>query len=262
MNFTLLSRWGAAALLCCGLVIAGCGDDPVDTEDLSGTFYTDSQDMGNGSAKLFVTRDSDGDPTEIGLRITEDALQGLPDQDLPVDLYFTVPAEGSEVVIKHVSLDWNGHGHEPDSIFTFPHFDMHFYLITDAERKAIDAGDSIKARNLPDSMYIPEGYITPPPISAVPQMGVHWFSPTDPSLAKGKFDEIMIFGSWDGMLTFIEPMMTRAWLMTKPTFEELLKLPQAYQHDGFYPTTYKVSFDTSTNEYVITLGGLVERTAS
>ncbi|MGE3800048.1 MAG: DUF5602 domain-containing protein [Candidatus Kapaibacterium sp.] len=262
MSFRLLNRWGAATLLLATLTFAGCSEDPVTPEDKSGTFATASQDLGNGSAKLFVTLDKDGDPTEVGLRITEDALQGLPDQEAPVTLWFNIPSQGSTTVINHVSLDWNGHGHEPAMIFDVPHFDMHFYMMTEAERLAIDPALTEKVENVPDAKYIPADYVTPPPIAAVPQMGVHWIDSKDASITPGNFTEVMIFGSWDGNLTFIEPMMTKAWLDTKPTLEELIKLPEAYQKNGFYPTTYKVSFDTTTNEYVITLGGMVERQAS
>ena len=212
-----------------------------------------------------MTLDADGDPTEIGIRMTEDALQGLPDQAEPVTLWFNVPSEGSATVINHISLDWNGHGHEPAMIFDVPHFDMHFYMMTEAERLAIDPTDpdfQTKAEHLPDAQYIPVDYVVPPPApEGVPQMGVHMIDSKE-NLAPGNFTEVMIYGSWDGNLTFIEPMMTKAWLDTKPTLEELLKLPQAYQKTGFYPTTYKVSFDATTSEYVITLGGMVERQAS
>lgn len=69
-------------------------------------------------------------------------------------------------------------------------------------------------------------------------------------------------GSWNGKFIFIEPMITRAWLQTRPTLEQDIKQPAAYQHSGYYPTTYTVGFDDTTHEYVVSLGAMTMRTAS
>jgi hypothetical protein len=34
-------------------------------------------------------------------------------------------------------LDWNPRGHIPDGVYTVPHFDVHFYLITREQREEI-----------------------------------------------------------------------------------------------------------------------------
>jgi hypothetical protein len=60
----------------------------------------------------------------------------------------------------------------------------------------------------------------------------------------------------------MEPMLTREWLLTHPTLQENIKEPTAYQHDGYYPTTYSVHFDEAAQEYWITLGGLRMRHTS
>lgn len=51
-------------------------------------------------------------------------------------------------------------------------------------------------------------------------------------------------------------------MLTKPTIQENIKQPQAYQDSAYYPTTYSVSFDDQANEYVIALGGLTMRQGS
>ncbi|MBS1566007.1 MAG: hypothetical protein JST39_16585, partial [Bacteroidetes bacterium] len=38
---------------------------------------------------------------------------------------------------RHVGLDWNPLGHEPAGIYDRPHFDFHFYMISEADRTAI-----------------------------------------------------------------------------------------------------------------------------
>ena len=254
-------------ILALGLVLASCGDDVVEPVDLSGTFFSTEQGIGNGSAKLFVTRDADGVPTAYGFRIEEAALSGLDSTDL--SLGFEMLAEGSEIPVKYATLDWNPHGHEPAMIFDVPHFDMHFYTMTraelDAEIDPSDADFQTKADNFPGADYIPADYIVPgppgAPAEAIPGMGVHWVDSKDP-LAPGSFTEVLIYGTWDGDLTFIEPMMTVDWMKTKATVSESVKQPAKYQIDGYWPTTYTVAFDTATNEYVVTMGGLVKREAS
>jgi hypothetical protein len=57
-------------------------------------------------------------------------------------------------------------------------------------------------------------------------------------------------------------MITREWLLTRPSSEQPLKLPQAYQRSAYYPTTYGVRFDEQAQEYVISLGGMTMREAS
>lgn len=69
-------------------------------------------------------------------------------------------------------------------------------------------------------------------------------------------------GTWDGRWTVVEPMMAIDWMCTKTPVQEDLELPQPYQQAGYYPTTYSVSFDENSGEYVVELGGLTMREAS
>ena len=36
-----------------------------------------------------------------------------------------------------VQFDWNPKGHEPEGVYTLPHFDFHFYTVSDAAVMAI-----------------------------------------------------------------------------------------------------------------------------
>lgn len=255
----------ATLTLAVSIGMVSCDDDTTDPDDLSGTFFSAEKNIGDGKAKLFVTRNADGDPTEVGLRISEAALTNLPDTGMGTSIGFDMISEGSETVFKHVTLDWNPHGHPP-AVFAVPHFDMHFYTMTQAELMTninpADVDFQTKANNAPDSQYIPAGYVNPShpdSAEAIPFMGVHWI---DLATMAPPFEEVMIFGAWNGKVHFVEPMMSLEWLMTKPSREENLAQPQAWQTTGYWPTTYSVDFDDTTNEYVITLGGLTMRTAS
>ncbi|MGW0043253.1 DUF5602 domain-containing protein [Rhodococcus sp. NPDC003348] len=271
---TLPVEWRAVAAgtaLCVGAALAGCGAADADRHNDGATYFGPGQDLGDGTTRSFVRLDAAGRPAEVGLRMSAAALDGLPSgpDARPQMLMLALPDEAGDTVFEHVMLDWNPNGHDPQVLFGKPHFDMHFYLADTAEVHGIDPADpefAVKAARLPDPRYVPLNYVPPPgppEASVVPAMGLHWSNAAD-GLVPGEFDftEVLLNGSWDGEFTFIEPMMTREWMLTKPTLREDLELPQAYPKSGYSPTTYTVEFDEGTDEYVIALGGMVERTAS
>jgi hypothetical protein len=238
----------------------------------SGTFFGPSQPMGNGTIKTFVTVDEAGAPSEVGLRLTRSTLDGLPqDTGLGQTLMLDFPDQAGGTAFDHVMLNWNAHGHEPEALFSKPHFDFHFDMVDMATIEGIKPDDpnyAAKAERLPDAKYLPESYVLPPgpPAAeqAVPGMGVHLVDGSDTSLVPGSYDfqQIIINGAWDGRYTFIEPMITRDYLLTQPTLEQPLKQPQAYQKSAYYPTTYTVRVDEQSQDYVIGLTGMTMRQAS
>lgn len=271
-----LRRTGLVAVACASVVLAGCSDDQEQSaqteQSQGGVFYGPAQDVGNGTARAFVTLDADGNPTDVGMRISESALDGLPENmDTPSDVYqLDLPEQASATAFEYATLDWNPHGHIPPGVFDKPHFDTHFYMV---DKNAVDAVDpanpdyAAMAEHVPEGKYVPQDYATPPepPLAqqAEPKMGVHWADSTEPMIP-GEFDftEVFINGTWDGKYSFMEPMMTREWLLTKPQLQEPIKQPQAYQQSGYYPTTVSVSYDDEADEYVVGLGDMVMRQAS
>ena len=75
------------------------------------------------------------------------------------------------------------------------------------------------------------------------------------------FTKTFIYGSWDGQFIFDEPMITRAYLMSKreatdpAVRDELIPVPTAprYSPAGFYPGAYRISYDPSAKEYHVAL---------
>jgi hypothetical protein len=254
----------ASALLA---MLAGCGGT-----NKGGTFFGPAQPLGNGAARTYAVQDADGHPTEVGVRLTTTALDGLPaTMDPPLNLMLDLPGQATGTAFDHVMLNWNPHGHDPLPLFAKPHFDFHFDMLDKATMYAIDPGDpnyTAKANHAPEAKYVPQDYLVPPgappAVQAVPGMGVHLVDSSDTSLVPGTYDfrQIVINGTWDGRYHFIEPMIANDWLRTKPTLQQTIKLPQGYQKTAYYPTTYAVHFDQQTNEYVVTLGNLTMRAAS
>jgi hypothetical protein len=216
--------------------------------------------------------DGSGNPTEIGLRLSAGALDGLPTTTTPEGtLMLDLPDQASATAFDHVMVNWNPQGHDPVVLFGKPHFDFHFDMVDMASIQAVDPADpnyAAEADHLPDARYVPQGYVVPPGGTAVqqavPGMGVHLVDSTDSSLLPGSYNfrEIVINGTWDGRHTFVEPMVTRDWLLTKPALEQPLKLPEAYQNSGYHPTGYAVRVDEQTGDYVVALTGMTMRQAS
>ena len=150
-------------------------------------------------------------------------------------------------------------------VFDVPHFDMHFYMTDKASVMAINPSDpnyATEAAHFPDSKYVPAGYEpesgSPPAKIATPMMGLHWEdNPAAYVPHHYNFTQTLINGSWDGKYTFVEPMITRDWLLSKPTpVRGDVPQPQAFQRAGYFPTTYRVQYDSTADAYSISLDGM------
>ncbi len=230
----------------------------------AGTYEGPPTAMGQGSARSFVTLDVDGKPTTIGIRLSEAALAGLPAEE-PADAHgweyiLQLPAESANMGYNHIGLDWNPHGHIPPGVYDKPHFDFHFYLIdSDARSKITAVGDDLaRAHKAPPGEFMPSGYILPPG-TEVPNMGAHAIDPKSDEFTKKWFTKTFIYGFYDGEMIFVEPMITREYLQTKPHDLVPIAVPTRYSRHGYYPTRYGVNYDAVHNEYVVSLEGLVLR---
>jgi len=145
-------------------------------------------------------------------------------------------------------------------VYTVPHFDVHFYTITPAERDAIVLGNpelAAKMSRQPTPELVPAGYV---PGMSTPGMGQHWRDPSAPELNGQPFTRTFLYGSYDGALTFWETMVAKAYLETKPAGVPIpIKLPARYASTGYYPTSYAVGYDAAAKEYRLALSGLVGR---
>lgn len=260
------SRAGIAtmALSLIAIVMSACGEAAGATDP---RIYGAPAQVGNGTARTYIEM-KDGAPIEVGVALSEGVMEGLPqashhggDPHLDMKVYTLAMPAGNKTPYKFVDLGWNPAGHEPPGIYDIPHFDFHFYSVAESVRTSIDPADAAfetKANRLPAATEIPAGYILPAPV-AIPQMGVHWVDPTSPELNGQTFTTTFIYGTWDGQLIFGEPMITRAFLMSKPDFSAPVAQPQQYAQPGYYPTKYTIRYDAQAGEYRIALAGLTKR---
>lgn len=228
------------------------------------TYVGESVDVGNGSVLPWVTVDAAGTPTSIGVTFSETTLLGLPmtlpKDDIGWEWNLPLPKEAKVAPFDHVAFYWNPKGHIPDGVYNVSHFDIHFFMTSVEDRAAITAMDRnlVTCFKLPDPEYIPAGYILPPQTEHR-RMGVHWIDPMSHEFHGHEFTSTLLVGSYDGHVNFLEPMVTRAYLETRPTLTTEIKQPAAYEKTGYYPTKYTVRFDPEKHEYVVSLDGLTLR---
>jgi hypothetical protein len=267
---------GVALVALVGLAASGA----LEARPLSGRVaYGKAQKLGNGTARVFVTLDEHKKPASIGVAITEAAMTGLPMTPVPpspsaATLTLDLPKEAKGSGYDHVMLDWNPNGHEPDHVYTHPHFDFHFYTISEREQMAImpTAPDFEKrASRVPDAKFAPQGYVAantlmnaPAAAATIPMMGLHWIDGAAHELHGQMFTTTFLWGSYDGKFIFIEPMITKAYIesaKTAPSNELVMALgaPAKYQQPGYYPAAYSVRYDAGAKEYRIALDGLKEQ---
>jgi hypothetical protein len=214
--------------------------------------YGTPQKVGNGTVRTYVMVDGENDrvPLEVGVALSESAMEGLPaavpmshEQMMAeeaksgghanmhtwiLDLPATNPSP-----YKFVQFGWNPVGHQPATVYDLPHFDFHFWTASAEMMNSIMPSDpqyAEKAAKLPPEAQRPTFYLDPMTIAkapaaavAVPKMGIHWLDVRSPELqglaghpenAK-PFTKTFIYGSWDGQFVFDEPMITRAHIVAK-----------------------------------------------
>ena len=224
----------------------------------------ETKQLGAGQVRSWVRLDSSGNPTAIGVTFSEEALSTLPKVPPPgqegTELSINLPEQASATPFKHVGFDWNPMGHPPANIYDVPHFDFHFYTITEKERDRITVKGDDVARSLKplSAEFIPEGYIYVPD-GAVPRMGNHMVNPLSKDLHNQAFTSTFLYGSYDGRLIFAEPMITKAFLEARINITEAIKQPAKYQQPGYYPTKYSVRYDAAKKEYTVALEGMTLR---
>lgn len=220
-----------------------------------------TQRLGNGLVQSWLKMDEAGKPQAIGFTFSEQAMNGLP----PTSESTVVALPDQAITLtpfNHLSIDWNPNGHDPAPVYGNPHFDFHFYILTPQERKAIvpnspevDAKGAKQAA--PEFIPASNMYIPGPP---VPGMGTHLVDKSAPEANGQPFTKTFTYGFYNAKMAFLEPMITKAFLESRPNTTDGLMLPQSYQKTGvYYPTKYSVKYDANSKEYTIALESLTLR---
>lgn len=229
------------------------------------TFYGPQVTVGNGKIRSWIKINHDREPVELGIEMTPGALENLPHHG-PGDVhpYWHIPFHQKVLDVTpfdHLTVNWNPEGHSP-AFFSDPHFDIHFYMMTEVERQAIPAwspSTDVFFNTYPPAGYMPVDYSTPPgPVGAEAAMGKHWLPPPPTFLP---FSHVMILGTYNGRFNFIEPMVTFAFLQSGQSVSKDYSQPQKFAKAGNYPTKYNVWKDEKTGHHYMSLSHFVSRNA-
>lgn len=262
------------------------------------TEYGESVAHGNGAFTPYGTVVA-GVPRSIGIRFPASTLDGQP--MAPSDGAWDIVDENGDIVwhccgherklevpqnlleptlFDHTVVNWNPHGHIPVGVFNVPHYDFHFYIISEEQRNSIEAPRAedmcVVAEGEPPAPVDCEDYARltaplpddqlPPDylrVGAVePGMGDHMLDPFGSGLNGNPFDHTFIFGAQDGDLSFFEPMITVAYLKTKPNACFPIRLPDALPEAAWAPSEYCIRYQRGRDEYTVSLESFVYLTGS
>lgn len=298
MKFTVMIL--CVVLSTFGLVVIGQAAPPFSQHTQWGEMKT----LGNGEIQTFATVSPSGKPKNVGVYFSAELLENLPTETsdgrwdvLDRDGNVAFHCCGHEVVLdfpqgvpnnpfQHFVLNWNPDGHNPPGVYDLPHFDFHFYLISNEERTAILAPPSFEdacwVSNTPDASVCglgpipgchpvpltcdlyskavqalpeeqsPPGYLS---VGAVePAMGNHLLNPTSPELQGEVFTKTWIYGAFSGNVIFFEPMITKAVFdEAKKRISVTFPTPDVFSEPGWYPTQYSIYYLKNKKAYVVAL---------
>lgn len=256
--------------------------------------YGDSAPRGDGRLTAY-TQQEHGQPHAIGVVMPTATLRGLP-HDPPTDGKWCFDKDGDGSVdpmtecangygsilrlggsagtpFKYLMVDWNPHGHGPSGVYDVPHFDVHFYEQSDAQRRAIRPGpcpelvncdDFELGKKLPAAKYRNADFADLDAQS--PGMGNHLIDRSGPEFHGKRFTHTFIYGSWNRHISFYEPMVTREYLEgvadgSRADTCAPIKQPRAFEKAGWYPTKYCMRHRGNRDELTISVEGFVHRVA-
>ncbi|MFJ3928311.1 hypothetical protein [Streptomyces sp. NPDC090022] len=167
--------------------------------------------------------------------------------------------------LKWALVNFNPMGHGPHGIYDTPHFDFHFYTQSKAERDAIRSGPCGLAINCEDFAtatkplapeHMPKDYKDNGVAEAA--MGNHLVDMTSPEWGTEKFTQTFIYGAYDAKISFLEPMITKAWMEgiaagTNPNRCWPIKQPQQWQVAGWYPQEYCIKYRANRGDYTVSM---------
>lgn len=245
--------------------------------------------LGNGTVRGYVTvstgTDGSRTPSAVGIEFSGRPFDALPAAGTDRKWCFTLegtehclfghelavqlPAAASSTPFKWVQLNWNPFGHIPPGVYDLPHFDIHFHMRDQSRQLEVAMGlcpgalepvscESLERGRVPlPTQVAPPGYVDVGAVVAA--MGNHLINPGTPEFGGKPFTHTFIYGVYDGDLTFFEPMITRAFFLTRPDLCSNIPQPKAFGTDAWYPTKYCVRYAAATDSYAVSLEGFVLR---
>lgn len=233
--------------------------------DANETVFGETGTLYEGAVTTWARLNADGAVTAVGATVEIATIRNAPTADPHTgeedghehtagnSLRVAMPATAQETTFfDHLQIDYNPAGHPP-AAYEAPHFDFHFYGIDVATQMAIDCTD----RTMPPDALVPADYQVLPPMpepegGCVPEMGNHAIDTGAPELRQedpAPFTETMILGYYGGELTFVEPMITREFLLEREGFGMSVPVPERVGRSTRYPTSFEAVYDEDQGIY-------------
>lgn len=254
-----MNRPIAAVAVLCTLALSGCASDTPITE-VAG----ECQDAFGGQLCSWA-RVQGSSVIDVGVTVPLASIEGAPASHQmawpPVaNANLDVP-QTSASGLTEFTFYWEPMGHPPKPMET-PHYDFHFYLIPAAEREAITCNELEKPAQLPAGYELPDEKLPEEMAKAigvstlvgvcVPTMGMHALE-TTALTATEPMRGTMVIGYYKQKPIFIEPMISRAMLLEKKSFD--LPIPAIPGMSGTHPTVFRADYDAVANAYRFTFSG-------
>lgn len=281
-HFSQALAFGLAISLSVGQALAD--DDKI---------YGEPAEMGNGTVSAFYQQSPNGTPLAVGIELTSTVLQNLPQAPsdglrdikdkqgavvMPCcghEMVLDLPADTITTPFKQFVINYEPHGHPPAGVYNKEHFDFHFYLADNDERLKIavpiaedrclipgpdgvlgptelSCSDFETAMaDLPQDMQVP-GYQSVGAV--VPGMGNHLLNLEGPEFHGQPFTHSWLVGTWNGEITFFEPMISTDFL-TELTDKSCFSypMPETMPEEGWYPSEYCMQYDNVKKVYQVSL---------
>jgi hypothetical protein len=223
-------------------------------------------DVFGGSVCTWATTD-DGALVDVGATVPLATIEGAPAHvpmawpPVPAGSIDLPDAARDQSALRQLTVNWEAGGHPPASFLT-PHFDFNVYAVSPAEFAAIDCRDDSKPGWLPAGYALPD--IPLPEHMAhmmgvpaliglcVPRMGMHGIPQIEVTRTEA-FEGTMVVGYYRGRPIFVEPMIAKATLMKRASFE--LPMPVVTGMTGAMPSTFRAEYDAGADAYQFRFSG-------
>lgn len=218
------------------------------------TFIGPKVAVGNGYVISWIRVINNQTPWEIGIDITSGVLEDLPkDSGLIEPAIIPLPDIAEKLTpFNHISITWNPENFSDIPGFEQAHFNFYFHTIPIGDRMSIPVWSEETDPSFstyPPRNHLPKNY-SPliKGIGSYAEIGRHWLSTDSKSYLP--LAETFSFGTYDGKLIFMDPIVTLSVLKSG---EEIIKpIPQPLYHSGNnpLPREYKISISKNENRTV------------
>ncbi len=232
-----------------------------------------------GTYPAVQTDTSHGTPSAVSVTVPPIAFTGpgqsstLPTGPCQTIYRFDYPRiqtpHGEAPLFKYAEIDWNTEGlpRGPEGSFVSPHFDFHFYLrpkswvdshlrCGSSNGRTCDPQKTSYAQMrrflaAPPATDVPPGYF-PGVESSIPDMGLHSLDGrVDYSIEEVNHHPVLLYGSFDGELLFVEASVTQYNLQDlieapSHTLSYVYRQPSRYEQPS-WPTRFTLTFNPATS---------------